>query len=377
MKATISQMFDYFPGNHGLTEEVIYNSQPTRDDDCVPIFSGSKNNIIPIGVIRRLAKNKAGADIKCFEGPCLILTKDGSAGLMTFKEEGIFTINHHACVLRIKDEWKDRLDQEWFAYQHETGLLQFVTSKSDNRILSTQWFDRILFDVPDYEVQWEQKIKKRELNNLIACLNRVEEGLRQTATGSVLDFGKGEISKLKDIFHFRGGNSGLTEKFIYSNQPSEDSDGIPIFSSATLKANMMGEISRTAKPGGRRLKLFKGPSILVARNGYAGIMTYIEEDEFTTNDHAYVLSPKKEWEDRINQRWFIHQYQGLFYTLVTSKSDNATFNKYYAEKQEVRIPDKESFQDMVAGRLLRIDNIVTHLEGLKEQIEDLLECEII
>ena len=120
---------------------------------------------------------------------------------------------------------------------------------------------------------------------------------------------------------------------------------------------MMGYISRNAKPNNRNLKVFIDSCILVARNGYAGTMTYIDNKEFTTNDHAYILTPKKEWKDKINLRWFMYQYQGLFYSLVSSKSDNATFNKKYAEIQSAQIPDIK-VQDRIGEKLLMIDSLI-------------------
>ena len=182
--------------------------------------------------------------------------------------------------------------------------------------------------------------------------------------------------RLKDCFHFKGGNSGLTEDFVYNNQPSTEDEKIPILSSATKKANLMGYISNKAMPDEKKLKVFSGECVLIARNGYAGTMTYMNDVKFTTNDHAYVLIPKKEWKDKINLRWFAYQYQELFYNLITSKSDNATFNKQYAEKQLVTIPDKE-FQDGVAEKLLKTDHLIEELEKANEQIGKLLSCEII
>jgi len=43
----------------------------------------------------------------------------------------------------------------------------------------------------------------------------------------------------------------------------------------------------------------------------------------------------------------------LFYNLVTSKSDNSTFNKEYAERQIIYLPDKEKVQDVVANGVIR------------------------
>jgi len=159
-----------------------------------------------------------------------------------------------------------------------------------------------------------------------------------------------------DIFYIKGGNSGLTEEFIYYNMPTNEAEKIEIFSSATLESKRMGFISRNAKPNGKKLKIFRGPAILVARNGYAGSMTYIPSGEFTTNDHAYVLTPKNDWKEKINLKWFIHEYQDLFFNLVTSKSDNATFDKGYANRQTVKIPDRD-FQNAFVEKIESIESI--------------------
>jgi len=177
---------------------------------------------------------------------------------------------------------------------------------------------------------------------------------------------EGEL--LSKIIKFSGGNSGLTEEFIYNNQPNNMDERVPILSSATLKINLMGHISRFAKPNNKKLKIYNGPCILVTRNGYAGKMTYIHAGEFTINDHAYIITPRKEWKDKIDMRWFAYQYQELFYNLLTSKSDNATFNKEYAERQRIQIPGK-LLQDNVAKKLFELDTILKELESIHTQIE--------
>ena len=372
----ISDAFDYFPGNHGLTEELIYSWQPTNEKESNPIFSGSKDNILPIGYIQNNAKNNKEKDITFFKGECLILTKDGSAGLLTYKNDGGFTLNHHACILKIKCGWENKIDLEWFAYQYQKRFYQYVTSKSDNGVFSTEWFDKIDFIIPDYDVQLKLKDKKNNLNLLSKFIRKSQNNLRQLTTNRKTELVEDKNCKIKEIFNFKGGNSGLTEDFSYNNQPSSEDEKIPILSSATLNSNLMGYLSKSAKPNNKKLKIFNGECVLIARNGYAGTMTYLDNYEFTINDHAYVLIPKKEWKNKINLRWFIFQYQELFYNIVTSKSDNATFNKTYAEKQKVIIPDKD-FQDKIAEKLLKIDHLIEELERINEQIEKLLFCEIV
>ena len=204
--------------------------------------------------------------------------------------------------------------------------------------------------------------------NLSEIILKINE-LKNNASDKIMNVFNGEKATLKDCFIIKGGNSGLTEDFIYNNQPSTEDEQISILSSATKKTNLMGYISNKATPDNKKLKVFSDECILVARNGYAGTMTYMNGVEFTTNDHAYVLIPKKEWKNKINLRWFAYQYQELFYNLVTSKSDNATFNKQYAEKQIIAIPDKD-FQDKIAIKLLKMDYLFNEFDKLNGQINN-------
>jgi hypothetical protein len=182
--------------------------------------------------------------------------------------------------------------------------------------------------------------------------------------------------KLKTFVKFEGGNSGLTEEFIYHNSAEIDSNRIKVLTSSTSERTAMGFVSKNTKPNGKTLKIFQTPAILVARNGYAGTMTYVHNDVFTTNDHAYVVTPKKEWKAKINLEWFMYEYQDLFFRLVTSKSDNATFSKEYAEKQLVQIPHID-YQNTVVQKINIVKKTQQQLQVLQIKIEQLLEFSII
>jgi len=371
--ATISQMFDYFPGNHDLTEEIIYDYQPVNYLERIPIFSGSQDNIMPIGYIGKKAKNKKGKDVSFFENSCLILTKDGSSGMMTYRDHGIFTINHHACILKVKEEWKGKVDPQWFAQQFQQHLFQVVTSKSDNRVFSTEWFDRLDFQIIPFPLQLRQKNKKNKLNKLKKALHVIRKEidflLDQYCTTKI----SGEISyPLSEILRIKGGNSGLTEEFIYNNLPATEEDKIEILTGATLKRNYMGFISRNATLKKKNFKIFEGPAILVIRKGIAGKMTYISKGNFTTNDDVYVIRPKKLWKNKINLEWFISKYQQLFYKIVTSKSANATFSKEYAKRLRVYLPPIEE-QDRIVQKLIPLKVFFQKLKEIENKIDGILE----
>ena len=373
-----SKLFDYFAGNHRLTEDIIYNQQPNDEDSKIPIFSGSNDNICPIDYISDKAKNKDGEEVKYFKGPCLILTKDGSAGLLTYKdsEEKIFTINHHACILKLKKEQENKVLLKWFAYQYRKKLYKYISSKSDNGVFSIEWLDKVIFNIPDKSIQEAHSQKKEFILEAINSINILNSKISFLLYTTKL---KGEIGPeeyIKTIFSIKGGNSGLTEEFIYNNQPTDDSEKVQILSGATIFNNMMGYISINSMPNYKKLKLFQGPAIVVIRKGIAGKMTYIQNGKFTINDDAYVITPKKDWKDRIDLRWFTYQYQELFFNLVTSKSDNATFNKEYIENQKIKILDI-NIQKEISDKLKLLDKTIDNLEDLKEKFTNLLETEII
>lgn len=187
---------------------------------------------------------------------------------------------------------------------------------------------------------------------------------------------KSSKERIGKIFEFIGGNSGLTEEFIYNNQPTRENEKIQVYSGATQKQSFVGFVSPKAKINGKEIKKIDTPAILVVRKGKAGKMILIKEGKISITDDAYILILKKDWVEKVNPNWFVYQYQELFYNLVTSKSDNATFNKEYAEKQSVIILDHKK-QLKISRVLTKLDDANDALNKLSIQIEDLLRSEII
>ena len=73
--------------------------------------------------------------------------------------------------------------------------------------------------------------------------------------------------KVKKFFKIDGGNSGLTEEFIYHNQPKEIDNGIKVYSGATQLNNMLKKIDKNAKINKKNIKLFYHEGILISRKG--------------------------------------------------------------------------------------------------------------
>lgn len=361
ISGTIGNIFDFI-SETDLTERDFYEHKGQY-----PVYSGQTENF---GIVAYLDTYKQ-------EEPCVTFTTYGVGAGKLFYREGKYTIGRNCMGLMPKKEFKDKINLEWFSYKFQSLFYKFrIGDKTGQGSLNKILIENVQIQIPDKEIQ-EAQLKQYKKTQVI--LNKVQKSLNEfkDLMGYKIEINSHIYQEqIKKVFDFKGGNTGLTEEFVYNNTPENDKDSILILSSATLKTNLMGYVSRKAKPDGKDLIVFKAPAILVARNGYAGTMTYIPYGEFTTNDHAYVLTPKKKWKDKINLRWFSHQYQGLFHSLITSRSDNATFNKTHAEKQLIEIPDID-IQDRLANKLLKIDPIIDKLEYSKEKLEELILHEIV
>ena len=356
----IKNIFDFLSETN-LTEEFFYDHQGKY-----PVFSGqTKNN----GII-------AYVDSFLHNEECVTFTTYGSAGKLFFRK-GKYTIGRNCMGLKIKKKYKDRIILKWFAfnfqnffYKHRIGDVK--GQRSLNKIL----IENLKIKIPEIKTQKDQlesyervfKYKENIEKKILNCKKLLTTSTKMNKYES--------INRINTIFKIIGGNSGLTEQFIYNNLPTKQEESILIFSGSTKHINTLGLISKNVALKNREIKIFNSPAILIVRKGLAGHMKVIKNKKFTINDDAYVLTVKKDWKNKINLRWFAYQYQELFYNLVTSKSDNATFNKEYAERQMIKIPNI-SIQNDIAEKLEKIDDLIIKLEEIKSKAYQLLEYKII
>lgn len=170
------------------------------------------------------------------------------------------------------------------------------------------------------------------------------------------------------------GNSGLTEEFIYSTTHIKGQRYI-VLSSATGEDTMMGEVPM-CEINNKPLKVFENKEgLLVARNGRAGTTKYLAPGYYTINDHAYILSKKKNCPYEINLKWLAIQYKTDFLS-YSSASDNGTWNKTgFFKNVTLDIPVIEE-QLKIVNLYERAYDTLGKVQKIKSDIEKLNDREI-
>lgn len=357
----INSIFDFIP-EMNLTEEYFYEHRGQY-----PVFSGQTENEGIVALI-----DGYNREIDC----ATVTTYGNNAGKLYFRN-GKYTVGRNCMGIVPKEQYKDEINMKWFSFKFQNLIYRLrIGDPQGQRSLNRMLIEDIQITIPDTDVQNRQLKLYEKADLLKTKINKIYYELKLIRESQFNKFKPIHQGKIGKIFTIDGGNNGLTEDAIYLNQPYDKDESLPILSSATIQTNLLGIINKNAKLNGNDLKVFSAPAILVARNGFAGTMTYISEGQFTTNDHAYVMIPNDEWKDKVNPRWFAYQYQELFVNLVTSKSDNATFNKTYAENQLVILPDID-FQNKIVSKLYGVDSVMKELNKTYAELSDLIEHELI
>ncbi|MBR1598402.1 MAG: restriction endonuclease subunit S [Lachnospiraceae bacterium] len=180
--------------------------------------------------------------------------------------------------------------------------------------------------------------------------------------------------KIEDFFEIGSGNSGLTENIIYLNQPKSKDTAVKVFSSSTQEKTSMSFIDEGTyiKKNSKmvNIKIYQSEGIIIARNGKAGNMIYVNEDKYTMNDHAYVLYVKDKYKKDINIKYVLYKMRAICELCVTSdKGGNRTFNKTLFEKMEVVIPTIKE-QNKIVDEYIRIEELYKLLLQKKEELQN-------
>lgn len=363
-------------GNYALTDEVIYASLQ-NGDELIPLYGGNNEHITTERKISISSKTKDGIPIMIFSGEGIIISLDGSAGNMTYKNGERFALNHHAGFITLRKDAANKVNLEYFAiflrnFYREMGVSDGSKTLSLARIYAAE------FDLPELSAQNNilhslNDIKKK-LNSLVILKNTYKNLMdKEISVGYSKYQGRNiDISICIDCI---SGNAGLTEEVIYQNLQNK-ADHYLVLSSATESGTMMGKIPMCVI-NNHPLKVFENrEGLLVTRNGKAGHTKYLDKGKYTINDHAYILFVKDNSPYKIDLQWLEIQYKQDF-LLYVSNSDNATWNKTgFFSYTKIDIPYYDEQLSLVKKYQL-LQNRIKTIDNIEEKYNCLINKEVI
>jgi restriction endonuclease S subunit len=368
-------------GDFGLTDEAIYISIQ-NGGTMIPLYGGNKSHINPERYISEYGKTKYGKPITIFSGEGIIISLDGSAGNMTYKENERFALNHHAGFITLKKSAESLLDLRFFATFFQNHYKAMSVSDGSKTLSLRQIYSEDL-NIPSIEIQNSIMKMLNQKSKILQKVELIRENLLLLYEKNIYQIGKcdsdiqAENVLISNCIDYMSGNTGLTEEFIYTTIQDIKSEKCPVLSSSTEDNTMMGYVSRNAiLPNGKPLKIFEGKEgLLVIRNGKAGQTKFLKKGLYTINDHAYILFVRNDCPYNINLKWLSIQYKADFFTYASS-ADNGTWNMTgFFNGTRIDIPSvnvQQKIVDMYEIVKLKIDM----LNSISKRYQELFSKEI-
>jgi len=323
-------------GVFGLTSQAIYESLK-YGGKRIPIWGGQQEHTKEDYFISLKGHSKHNKPIKIFKGDCLIISLDGSAGSITYKPEKkdgqdyFFALNHHAGILRCKDE--SILNLKFFKYRYEQQLRNLTVSEG-SKTLSLKTLKKIDYEIPDLDTQKKilQTYKKLDVlkKKLTHITNEIKKIKEKTLDCEYISNASG-FMPISKILSYVSRNDSLSEEGLYNNLKYEKKDGIVDVLSGSTENQHYGKISVNT-PNIHILK--NRQCIHIVTRGKAGKLSYLPKGVYATNTNAFLLYPKKEafkdinitneTEEEYYLKFLVVFLQPIFYE-VSSKSDLSVF----------------------------------------------------
>lgn len=141
-KKRVDEFFEIKKGSQGFTEEVIYQNFTKKG---IPVYGGGSKPT-NFKVSNQTTNNKGNA-VNIFESPAIVVSMDGSSGSMQIVRQGEFTANHHAAILKLKNEVND-FDLDWFVQSTELLLKKEASNQEGSATLTKERLEGFEVNIP-------------------------------------------------------------------------------------------------------------------------------------------------------------------------------------------------------------------------------------
>jgi hypothetical protein len=172
-------------GNQKLTDEAIYQSLQ-QTGDLVPLWGGNQEHETISRKIPENGRTKDGEEITIFDGEGIIISLDGSAGSMTYKNGQKFALNHHAGFFKVKKGNENAILPEFFAIFYQNKFREMSVSEG-SKTLSLKQLYSTDFNIPDIEEQKYIMKKLKPILNKKKYLTEIQNQINKVLSYSFTD----------------------------------------------------------------------------------------------------------------------------------------------------------------------------------------------
>lgn len=334
---------------HQITDEEIY----LANENTYPIYT-AKNSI------KGYWNNTL---IKEEDLPCLTYPTKGNAGDVFLQKE-LFDANNTAALILL-DEYKNKINLEWLLYKLRPLFLQFQTSKNGVSYLNKNIVENIEVFISDEKVQESELAELKKLEMLKSKVETIQHEIDNIMFKHLLiQYKEFQIRNepIKNLFYINGGNSGLTEEYIYRTINEQQLKNILLTGSINDTNNRL--ISDIKLTNNKKINIYQTEGIHIIRKGKAGTIKYLPHNTYALNDDAYLLTKKENIKYEIDLEWLFYTQKELFMKYSTN-SDNGTWSKTgFLNNAKINIP--------LIKEQKKVKNIFRKLTEKKKKIELIL-----
>ena len=155
---------------------------------------------------------------------------------------------------------------------------------------------------------------------------------------------------VSELFEIYGGNSGLTEEYLYSLLFHEGDKRYRLLTgSIDLSSAIFIHRCQDPKNANRKIKVISDEGIHIVRKGKAGHINYLPDGGYAMTDDAYVMTRKEDNGYQVSMEWIAKTQEGIFREYA-SNSDNGTWNKSgFLKHARLSLPSYEEQLEVVEG----------------------------
>jgi len=362
---TLNSIFKIDQGQQ-ITDEELYHNQGN-----IPVLTG-RNDIKGYWDESRVDEEDL---------PCITYPTKGNSGTVYIQRD-LFNVNNTA-ILVPYENWRNRLELEWFAHKLETEFRKIMTSKHGVSYLNRDIVKDLEVEVPDKNRQKNELKCYKDISKILSKVEDLLEKIGKLKQKSLTFEDEEEVHSLDNFLEYTSRNDELSKEGIYNRSAGLENaeDTIDV-----LSGSFDGIYGKVPKKDSLNY-IEESPCLHVITRGVsASEVRSVRTGTYATNTNAMLVTIKESAKENLNigtlqeeEKYlrFLETVLQPYFSDYASNSDHSIF-PITKVLNNIDVPKIKlnSEIEAVAESLMVIDKYEKRLLGIKEELKELREKEI-